>query len=259
MAVHLFGSAKGSPGVTTTVLALAARWPEQREPFVFEADPAGGDIVARLASLEGDTSGLRDTPSTVQLAAATRRGISAITILEHAQRLPGVGEVRAIVSPASSFASATALSELANADLAGHLAALGGHDVLVDAGAIHPGSPMLTVLRTVRWFNVIARPTLESILHTRELVSAVDGMGVRCGVIVVGDRPYSPFDVVEATGAGLVGSLPFDPVGAGALAGQARNPKILGRTRLVRAAALVARAYADDASVVAGPSIGVAR
>ena len=39
MAVHVFGSAKGSPGVTTTVLALAARWPDQREPFVFEADP----------------------------------------------------------------------------------------------------------------------------------------------------------------------------------------------------------------------------
>lgn len=259
MALHVFGSAKGSPGATTTVLALAARWPEPREPFVFEADPAGGDIVARLASLEGDTNGLRDTPSTVQLAAATRRGLNAITLLEHAQRLPGVGEVRAVVSPASAFASTTALSELANADLAGHLSALGGHDVLVDAGTVHPGSPMLTVLRAVRWLNVIARPTLESILHTRELVSAVHGMGVRCGVIVVGDRPYAPFDVADATGAALVGSVPFDPVGAGALAGEARNPKILGRSRLVHAAAVIAHELADAPNLVGAAPIGETR
>jgi len=246
MTVLVFGSAKGSPGVTTTVLALAARWSEHREPFVVEADPAGGDMVARLASLEGDTGGLRDTPSTVQLAAASRRGLSSTTLLEHAQRLPGLGEVRALVSPASAFASTTALGELVNADLAGHLAALSSHDVLVDAGTIHPASPILTVLRSIRWLNVVARPTLESILHTRELITALAAMGVRCTVIVIGDRPYSPIDVAEATGTHLLGSLPSDPIGAAALAGEARSPKILGRSRLIRSAAVIASSLSDS-------------
>ena len=75
--------------VTTTVLALAARWPAHREPLVVEADPAGGDLVARLTSLDGERGGLRDTPSTVQLAASARSGLSDQTVLEHLQRLPG--------------------------------------------------------------------------------------------------------------------------------------------------------------------------
>jgi MinD-like ATPase involved in chromosome partitioning or flagellar assembly len=260
MTVLVFGSAKGSPGVTTTVLALAARWPEHREPFVVEADPAGGDMVARLASLEGNTAGLRDTPSTVQLAAASRRGLNSTTLLEHAQRLPGMGEVRALLSPASAFASTTALAELGNADLSGNLAALGGYDVLVDAGTILPASPMLAMVRSLRWLYVVARPTVESILHTRELVTAVGSMGVRCGVIVVGDRPYSPIDVVEATHTHLRGSLPFDPIGAAALAGQARSPKILGRSRLIRSAAVIASSLAEGpvAYETAQP-IGVSR
>ncbi|MCP6769764.1 hypothetical protein NL529_33455, partial [Klebsiella pneumoniae] len=78
----------------------------------------------RLASLEGDSSGLRDAPSTVQLAAASRRGLNPITLMAHAQRLPGIGEVRALVSPPSAFASSMALGELVNADVAGHLASL---------------------------------------------------------------------------------------------------------------------------------------
>lgn len=260
MTVLVFGSAKGSPGVTTTVLALAARWPEHREPFVVEADPNGGDMVARLASLEGDTGGLRDTPSTVQLAAASRRGLNSTSLLEHSQRLPGLGEVRALLSPASAFASTTALVELVNADLAGHLAGLSSHDVLVDAGTIHPASPALTVLRSVRWLNVVARPTLESILHTRELVTAVGAMGVRCSVVVIGDRPYSPIDVAEATGTHLLGSLPSDPIGAAALAGEARSPKILGRSRLIRSAAVIASSLAGTpASHEAAQSTGALR
>ena len=39
-----FLSAKGSPGVTTTVLALASRWPAPA--VVVEADPMGGDMLA---------------------------------------------------------------------------------------------------------------------------------------------------------------------------------------------------------------------
>ena len=40
-------SLKGSPGVTTTALALAAAWPAPRR-LLAELDPAGGDLEIRL-------------------------------------------------------------------------------------------------------------------------------------------------------------------------------------------------------------------
>jgi hypothetical protein len=235
MGAVLIGSAKGSPGATTTVCALAARWPEHREPFIFEADPTGGDLVVRLASLDGDTGGLRETPSTVQLAAATRHGLHPTTLVQYAQRLPGIGEIRAVVSPASAFASSTAVTELIGANLAGILAADTGFDILVDVGTISATSPTLQLVRGFRHIVLVARSTLESILHTRDLVAALHATGVRSELIVVGDRPYSPLDVADGVRTDVVGVLPFDPIGAAAIAGDARNPKILGRSRLVRA------------------------
>ena len=43
MPLIALASVKGSPGVTTTCLALAAAWPARRR-LVIEADPAGGDL-----------------------------------------------------------------------------------------------------------------------------------------------------------------------------------------------------------------------
>lgn len=39
-----FLSAKGSPGVTTAVLALATQWP--RTAIAVDLDPQGGDVLA---------------------------------------------------------------------------------------------------------------------------------------------------------------------------------------------------------------------
>lgn len=251
MGAVLLGSAKGAPGVTTTVCALAARWPDHREPFVFEADPNGGDLVVRLAPLDSDTAGLRDTPSTVQLAAASRHGLHPTTLVQHAQRLPGLGEIRAVVAPASAFASATAVTELVNANLAHALGADTGFDTLVDIGTISANSPTLPLLRTFRHVVLVVRSTLESILHSRDLVTALTATGVRSELILIGDRPYSPLDVCEAVGAPLLATLPFDPIGAAAVAGEARNAKILGRSRLVRAAGQAASDIADRIPVSA--------
>ena len=40
-------SLKGSPGVTTAALGLAAGWPSAEQPVVVECDPAGGDLLGR--------------------------------------------------------------------------------------------------------------------------------------------------------------------------------------------------------------------
>jgi len=245
MTVIAVGAAKGSPGVTTTVLALAARWPDHREPLVIEADPSGGDLVARLTSLMVEDDGLHESPSTVQLAAASRSGVSARLLLEHLQRLPGPGEVRALVAPAGPFAATTAIEALSTGGLSRCLTALATVDTLVDVGRVDPGSSTLPLLRSADRFVLVVRPSLESVLHTRDLVASLRSLGRRASVLVIGDRPYAPDDVAEAVDADeLVGVLPDDPVGAMALAGNARSPKVLARTRLVRAAAAISQTLA---------------
>ena len=257
MSVIAFGSARSSPGVTTTVLALAARWPTDREPLVVEADPSGGDLVARLTSLDGQADGLRDTPSTVQLAASGRSGLSDRGFLEHLQRLPGPGEVRVLVGSASPFAASTAMAGLVGAGFGDLLAGLSGLDVLVDVGRVDASSPAVPLLCRFGSVVLVARPTLASVLHTRELVASLRSLGVACSLIVIGDRPYSPADVVDAIGpVDLLGVLPDDPVGARALSGDARNAKVLGRTRLVRAATELATRLAPTATPTAAPAAG---
>ena len=58
-------SLKGSPGVTTFSVALAARWPVTDRCVLVECDPSGGDMATRFA--------LASSPGLVSLAAATRR------------------------------------------------------------------------------------------------------------------------------------------------------------------------------------------
>src|SRR4029450_4811377 len=65
MAYVAFASAKASPGVTTTITALAATWPRDRDLLVAELDPAGGDLGVRFD--------LATEPGLVTPAAAGRR------------------------------------------------------------------------------------------------------------------------------------------------------------------------------------------
>jgi hypothetical protein len=208
---------------------------------VVEADPSGGDLVARLASLDGDTGGLRDTPSTVQLAAASRAGLSDRQLLGHLQRLPGAGEIRVLVAPSSPFAASTAVAALVAGGIGSVLTGLVGLDILLDVGRVDAISPILPLLRYLGSITLVTRPTMPSVLHTRDLVASLQAAGIQSSLIVIGERPYPPSEVVEAIGTtALVNVLPDDPVGARALGGDARNAKVLGRTRLMRASAELA-------------------
>ncbi len=51
-------SLKGSPGVTTWALALAACWPRPASAVLVECDPSGGSLAARF--------GLAPAPGLVQ-------------------------------------------------------------------------------------------------------------------------------------------------------------------------------------------------
>src|SRR6266702_8439110 len=105
-------SLKGSPGVTTFALALAARWPTGpgdggssagARCVVVEADPSGGDIATRF-----DLAG---SPGLVSLAAAARRGDDPGLVWRHAQALPGGLPV--VAAPPGADQARAALAALA--------------------------------------------------------------------------------------------------------------------------------------------------
>ena len=251
MTVLAFASAKGSPGVTTTVLGLAACWPADREALVVDADCAGGDLVVRFT---GGEDGLQSSPSTVQLAAAARSGMTSDALFETLQSLPGPGEVRALVGPSASSAASTALESLLRCGLVDLLAGLRRFDTLVDVGRLDPWSPAMGLVRELGSVVVVVSATFASVVHARDLIAVLRPMGVRCVLLVHGAGPYAPAEIADALGGlPVVGVVPHDERGARALAGEATNPKTLARSRLLRACAETAEvltrpAPADDAS-----------
>ena len=180
-------------------------------------------------------------------------------MLEHLQRLPGSGEVRALVAPSSAYAAATALSSLVAGGLAECLSGLSGLDVLVDVGRLDVDSVGTELVRAVGEVVLVTRPLVTSVVHTRDLAASLRQLGVRVSLLIVGDSPYSPAEVGHAVGGlAVIGVLADDPAGAAALDGTARTPRVWARSRLVRSAAAVAdRLTVDQRPPVesAGPAL----
>ncbi|MGH3603225.1 MAG: chromosome partitioning protein, partial [Pseudonocardiaceae bacterium] len=70
-------SLKGSPGVTTFCVALAAQWSAHTRCVLLECDPSGGDLATRFS--------LASSPGLVSLAAAARRGSGPDMLGRHTQ------------------------------------------------------------------------------------------------------------------------------------------------------------------------------
>ena len=87
MTVIALASAKGSPGVTTATLALAATWPGRA--LLVEADPAGGDVLAGYGRGE-----LPPAPGLLELATAARRELTPRDLLAHSRPLDDQARLR---------------------------------------------------------------------------------------------------------------------------------------------------------------------
>lgn len=145
-------SIKGSPGVTTFALALAARWPSAARSVLVEYDPVGGDIAARF--------GLTLSPGLISLAAAGRRASDLDVLWQHTQTLSGGLPV--VAGPLRPDKAATALRTLVAADgTGGVLAAAAGRAnvvVIADCGRLDPDSPTLPVIAAADQLLLLVRP-----------------------------------------------------------------------------------------------------
>jgi hypothetical protein len=236
-------SAHGSPGVTTTALALAGAWPEGRRCLVVEADPFGGVVAARF--------GLRDTPGLASLAAMSRRGIDADAVWGHAQRLPG--GVPVLVGPPSADQAHAVLRDLVPA-LADWSAGRMEVDVIADCGRLAAASPTLGALQQANAVLVLVRPTPDQLRPAAHRVTTLGVSAARPRLLLVGDSPYGVAEVASTLSVEVAGVLAWDPRAAGALSGGGGDPN-LRRSPLVRSAASLAERLVAE---LLGPAAGEA-
>jgi hypothetical protein len=233
-----FASAKGSPGVTTTLAALAATWPADRPLVLVELDPSGGDLVARFD--------LGTEPGLVTLAASGRRDLNGETLLAHTQPLPaapaGDGPFRRVLAAPVSADQATAALTALRGGLARALDGVDA-DVLVDCGRLDPSSPVFEAATRAELLVMLARPIVSEVHHLSARMGALPS--ATTSLLTVGDRPYAVDEVAEAVGAHPLGCLAFDPRAAAALSGDLGTAaRVLRRSRLLRDAGAVADALA---------------
>lgn len=220
-------SVKGSPGVTTFALAMAACSPSGVQPIVVECDPAGGDIFVRFR--------LEPVPGLVSLAAAARRGVEPGVLAQHTQRLPGGLPV--VVGPAGAEQARAALGEITQHQGAVLRAAVDqdGMVVLADCGRVDPDSPALPIVRAADVLMLLVHARDDELAHVATRLDTAGRWTPRPCLMLVGDG-YSTSEVARVLGVGIMGRIPHDPKGAAILSGTSHAGRGLARTALGRTA-----------------------
>lgn len=221
-------SVKGSPGVTTFSVALAASWPAARR-VVVEVDGSGGDLAARF--------GLRPSPGLVSLAAEVR-SVSrpdGEAVWRHAHSI-GNGLFVVPAPPAAPEATGALAAMTPSSGLAVLRRAAADPEVLVvlDCGRLDPGSPAAWLAEAPDALVVLAGARADDLSH---LPSRLRTLGRGCRqrrLMLVGDG-YPTAEVERELGARIAGRVPHDRRAAAALRGLGGAGR--GRSPLARAAA----------------------
>jgi hypothetical protein len=251
-------SLKGSPGVTTFSVALAARWPGEARCVLIECDPSGGDIATRFS--------LASSPGLVSLAAAARHSTEARLLWQHTQPLPGGLPV--VAAPPGADHARAALAALApvHASDDGVLQrAAGEPDVVViaDCGRVDPGSVVLPIVRSADVLLVLSRAHADDLAHVATRLNTVSRWSAHPGLLLVGEG-YSTAEVSRELGVPAMGRIPEDRRGAAVLCGRPgrrRGPSrsALGRTARSVAYTVLAHRTAAPSSDAPNPPVPVLR
>jgi MinD-like ATPase involved in chromosome partitioning or flagellar assembly len=233
VSVIALGAGKGSRGVTTAALALAAVWPVHRRVLLAECDPFGGSLAVRFR--------VTPTPGLVSLGSVGRRSLGSEDVWSHVQTLPGSDRLEVLLAPVRAEQS-LALGRLWAA-LPQALAGLDA-DVLADCGRLAPGSPVEPLLRAADVVVLVCTPTPEGVLQLQGRIRALAAHGVRPRVVLVGERPYGTHEIqalLDAeTPAEVIGVLAYDQRAAALLDGVPGKERHLVRSLLICSAREVA-------------------
>ena len=229
MTVLAVSSVKHSPGATTLALALTTAWSsvevsEHPPVILVEADPAGGDLGARL--------GVGLDPGLVALAASARHAGSDLDVLASTQPLPCGGAT--VLGPTNPQQAEAALSAIGGPRLCESLRRLG--DGVVDCGRWDLGSRATDVMRAADLTLVVIRPDVAGVEHLLERLESLQAVvGQRLAIALLGERPYGVDSIREATGVPMVVTFAVDRDGVEAISGGS-TARSVRRSRLVRSA-----------------------
>jgi MinD-like ATPase involved in chromosome partitioning or flagellar assembly len=199
-------------GATTTALSIAASMAaDGAEPWLVEADPAGGVLAARLTIDRADAGSLE------RLAFPTTRSSTADRFEQAAVRVAGV---RVITAPGDAFrAWGCHVPRLAWPALLRELDA----PVVVDVGRLHGGGPGAALLSQLDLLMLVANPDTVSLAATMEWADALGksspgdkGLPLDLTRVAVVDAPIvaervSRTDAETELGDRFAGWLPWVP------------------------------------------------
>jgi hypothetical protein len=240
-------SVKGSPGVTTFCVALAAQWPAQTRCVLLECDPAGGDLATRFA--------LASSPGLVSLAAAARRDSEPDMLWRHTQQLPG-GLAVVAAPPGADHALGALIALTPEGGGSGSVLRLAARasdmTVVADCGRVDPTSAALPVVRSADVMLLLSRAHADDLAHLASRVAAVSRWSPRPALLLVGEG-YSAAEIARELDVPVFGRIPDDGAGAAVLRGHGRSRGGLSRSALGRAAGAVARALQANLATLASP------
>jgi len=239
MGLIVLAGDKGSPGVTTTSLAMAAVWP--RRSLLAECDPHGGDLVYRLPAEHGGP--LDPNRGMISLAVSARRGLDPGQLVEHTQRIQGGLDVLVGLGNAEQTAGMTGQWGGVARAFDRYADYPHGADVIADCGRVGPDSPTLELMPQAALVLVVARADAEQVAHARD---RVNGLSLRLhanqgstmsvsrppiGVLLIAEPKQAKRIAAQvgdllantAGGAEVLGVIAYDPEGAAALNGRART------------------------------------
>lgn len=204
MAVVVLASATGSPGVTTTSLALALAWPRHVLLADCDRDPAQAVQAGYLRGMDHGGRGL------ISIAHLHREGIPiAPEIWRHTLPLVQDGDVQRRFLPGFATPGSARLFEHVWGSLGEALRALEqqGADVIVDAGRIGTAGLPLGLLAAADVVLLTVRGSLRSLagarIHLATLIEQLRSMPAPCpaALAVVGSgKPYASGEIAAQFG-----------------------------------------------------------
>jgi hypothetical protein len=225
VALFAFASAKGAPGVTTTVLALAFAWP--RPALVVEADMSGSSSILSgyLAGQVDHSHGLVNLSVSAREHGVTRDRVweQCLQIGTERYVLPGIAD------PAQAAGLTTTWGPLAETLRSLEDAAV---DVLVDCGRVGTAYSPLAMIRSADAVTLVTGSRLPDVYAvSRRAPSVAADLTVTNDVeglflLVVGEgRPYSAREIQTSVGVRTLPSIAWDPAAAAVFSVGASRPR----------------------------------
>ncbi|WEV27255.1 hypothetical protein OYE22_20150 [Streptomyces sp. 71268] len=251
MALIALAADKGSPGVTTAAVAIAAVWP--RRVLLAEVDPAGGDLVYRGSAAHGGP--LDPNTGMLSIGATARRGLVPDQLWDHAQPMLGGLDVLVGLGSSEQSAGLAGLWPMLGRAFAGLGDSPDGPaDVIADCGRVGADAVAVEMFPYASIVLLVAGTEPEQLARVRDRAAALSARlhgGQRgaaqlgtplIGVLLVADvgsasrlvGQVNDMLVAAQAGARVVGVVARDTSGADQLAGRKRGR--LDKSLLIRSA-----------------------